>query len=55
MKKQFEVVIIDANGCATNELYTCSDITMLFIIINKELANKILDYEIKKIVIEEIK
>jgi len=55
MKKQFEVVIIDSNNCATNELYTCSDMTILFAILAKELANKHLEYGIKKIIIEELK
>ncbi len=54
MKKQFEVVIIDSNNCATNEVYTCSDITILFAILAKELVNKDLEYEVKKIIIEEV-
>lgn len=54
-KKQFEVVFIDKNGCASNELYTCSDITVLFAILAKELVNKDMEYEVKKIVVEEIK
>ena len=53
MKKVFEVTIIDNNGCATNEVYTCSDITILFAILAKELVNKDLEYEVKKIVITE--
>lgn len=54
MKKMYEVVIIDSNNCATNEIYTCSDIIMLFAILAKELVNKDMEYEVKKIIIEEI-
>ena len=54
MKKVFEVTIIDNNGCATNEVYTCSDITIMFAILAKELVNKDLEYEVKKIIIEEV-
>ena len=54
MKKMFEVVFIDSNGSATNEIYSCTDIIVLFAIIAKELVNKDLEFEIKKIIIEEI-
>lgn len=54
-KKQFEVIFIDKNGCATNELYTCTDITILFAILAKEIANRDMDYDLCKLIIEEIK
>lgn len=53
MKKMYEVVIIDSNNCAINEIYTASDIIILFAILAKEMANKDLEYKIKKIVITE--
>ena len=53
MKRLYEVVIIDENGCTINEIYTASDIIILFAILAKEMANKDLEYKIKKIVITE--
>ena len=53
-KKQFQVIFIDKNGCATNELYTCTDITVLFAILAKELVNKDLEYDVTKIIVEEV-
>lgn len=55
MKKQFHVVFIDRNNCAVNEIYTCSDIIVLFAIIAKELVNKDLEYEVTKIIVDEVK
>ena len=55
MKRLFEVVFIDSNNCATNEIYTCADITILFAILAKELSNRNMEYGVKKIIIEEVK
>lgn len=55
MKKMYEVVLIDNNGCATSEVYDCSDMTVLFAILAKELMNKNIEYGIRKIIIEELK
>lgn len=54
-KRQYEVVFIDKNGCAFNEIYSCTNITILFAILAKELVNKDLEYEVIKIIVEEIK
>ncbi|MCA0387602.1 MAG: hypothetical protein LCH52_03820 [Bacteroidetes bacterium] len=55
MKKMYEVTYIDNNGCATNEIYSCTDITILFAILAKELSNRNMEYGVKKIFIEEVK